>query len=99
MYQPHQKFRSLYLEFLCIITLIIPKSIFSDPRSVALIQDINAVSMEKGVDIISSIHEKSGHDHSKDSFRYPEEYSAASKETNNMSSEEGEENTFPRISL
>ena len=90
MCRNNQKCDPFYVGFLCFIILITTESIFSDPLSVASIQHISTVSMEKGVDIISSIHEKSGHEHSKESFTNPQEYSAASKEQINMSSEAGD---------
>ena len=61
----------------------------SDPRSVAKIQHISTESMEKGVDVVSSVYKKSG-PYSKESFRDPQEYSAASKEIVTESLEEGD---------
>ena len=79
----------LYIEFLLVCICVMSAITESDPRNIALIQDIKTVSMEKGVDIVSSFHGKSGHEHSKESFKDPQEYSASSKELVNMSLEEG----------
>ena len=63
----------------------------SEPRNVAIIQDIDTVSIEKGVDIITTKHEKSNYEHSKETHevqpKLQQEYSEASRETISSSNE------------
>ena len=63
----------------------------SEPRNVAIIQDIDTVSIEKGVDIITTKHEKSHYEHSKESHdlqpKLQQEYSEASREIISSSNE------------
>ena len=64
----------------------------SEPRNIAIIQDIDTVSIEKGVDIITTKHEKSNYEHSKESHelqpKLQQEYSEASKEAISSSNED-----------
>ena len=57
----------------------------------AHIQNIETVSIEKGVDIITSKHEKSGFERSKESFKMPQEYFEYSKEKLSSSIEDEDE--------
>ena len=57
----------------------------------AHIQNIETVSIEKGVDIITSKHQKSGYERSKESFKMPQEYFEYSKEKLSSSIEDEDE--------
>ena len=79
------------LEYALVRTLLITY-VTSEPRNVAIIQDIDTVSITKGVDIIATTHEKSHHEHSKESHelqpKLQQEYSEASRETIDSSDEQ-----------
>ena len=79
---------SIQISWFYIVLMLVP--INSYPRNVAKIQHISTESMEKGVDVVSSVYKKSGHEHSKESFKDPQEYSASSKEIVTESLEEGD---------
>ena len=90
MKRTFQQIGLLAIQFSCVYIVLMLVPIHSDPRNVALIQDISTVSLEKGVDVVTSVNKKSGHEHSKESFKDPQEYSATSKEIVTESLEEGD---------
>ena len=68
---------------------------FFDPRKVALIQGIDTVSIEKGVDVITSqtrkniVGDQRGLEDSEESLNQPQDYSGSSKD-NSLESIEDE---------
>ena len=85
-----QKLVPLTIQILWFYIVLMLVPINSDPRNVAKIHHISTESIEKGVDVVSSVYKKSGHEHSKESFKDPQEYSASSKEIVTESLEEGD---------
>ena len=83
-----------FLKLLFVMSLSIDDG-FADPRKVALIQGIDTVSIEKGVDVITSQTRKNiiGNqrvlEHSEESLNQPQDYSGSSKE-NSLESIEDE---------
>ena len=74
-----------FLKLLFVMSLSIDDG-FADPRKVALIQGIDTVSIEKGVDVITSQTRKNiiGNqrvlEHSEESLNQPQDYSGFSKD-------------------
>ena len=74
-----------FLKLLFVVSLSI-YDVFADPRKVALIQGIDTVSIEKGVDVITSqtrkniVGDQRGLKDSEEFLNQPQDYSGYSKE-------------------
>ena len=83
-----------FLKLLFVVSLSIYDG-FADPRKVALIQGIDTVSIEKGVDVITSqtrkniVGDQRGLKDSEEFLNQPQDYSGSSKE-NSLESIEDE---------
>ena len=81
-----------------LVSILLIRCASSEPRNVAIIQDIDTVSIEKGVDIISTKTEKSNYEHSKESHelipKLQQEYSEGSAERTSLADENFDETSI-----